>query len=84
LESRARAIAAGTPFFVSTWSNGYCIKDSSGLCVVPAHDLPTNMTLTKVDFASSTEITLAFTDDAPQSTLRAEINIDQYGFIDGE
>lgn len=84
LESRARSFAAGTQFAVNIFSNGYCIKDSSNLCVVPFHNLPTGMVLTSVDLATSTKMALAFTDSGSEGVLKVEINIDQNGFIDGQ
>lgn len=84
LESRARSLASGSIFVVSTWSNGYCLKDSSDLCVVPAHDLPKNMILTSVDLATSTKIILSFSNGGSESVLQTEINIDQYGYVDGQ
>lgn len=90
LESRARALVSGSFFVVSIWSNGYCIKDVSSLCVVPIHDLPANIVLTSIDSSTSTKMLLAFTDDVSKTVtdntkvnaLVAEINIDKYGFID--
>lgn len=82
LESRTRTFVTGMPFVVSTWSNGYCIKDFSGLCVVPVHDLPPNMSLTSIDFATSTKMTIAFTDVSSENVPQVQISIDQYGFID--
>jgi len=81
LESRARSLVSDKTFVVSTWSNGYCIKDISGLCVSPAHDLPSNMTLESISLATSTKIIITFAGGAPGSVPRAEINIDQNGFI---
>jgi prepilin-type N-terminal cleavage/methylation domain-containing protein len=83
LESQARSLVSGTHFVVSTWSNGYCIQDISNLCVVPVHNLPRNMVLASVNFATSTKIILTFTDSPPENFLKMEINIDQNGFILG-
>lgn len=83
LESRARSFVSGQTFVVSTWSNGYCIKDGSGLCVGLVHGLPSNIVLTSFDLATSTKIVLDLGSNATSSVFRTEINIDQYGFIDG-
>lgn len=77
LESRARLLVSGTTFVVSTWSDGYCIKDISGLCVGPVHNLPSSMTLTSMNFATSTKMIIS------GNSIQVEINIDQNGFIDG-
>lgn len=81
LESRARTLASGSSFIVSTWSDGYCIKDVSDLCVTPIHNLPSNMTLTSIDLATSTKITIAFSGSVPEKTLKIEINVDQHGLV---
>jgi len=83
LESRARSFASSSVFFVSVSPNGYCIQDSSGLCVVPFHNLPANMTLTSTNFATSTEMIISFVGIDPKNLPNAEIIIDQNGFIDG-
>jgi prepilin-type N-terminal cleavage/methylation domain-containing protein len=76
LESRARSLVGSTEFIVSITSHGYCIQDISNLCVTPFHELPPNMTLMNIDFATSTKIIIAL-----ENILKAEINIDQNGFI---
>lgn len=81
LESRARSLVGGVSFTVGVWSNGYCIKDVSNLCVVPFHNLPPNMVLINTNFATSTKMTITFSDIPADSALKAEINIDQHGSI---
>jgi type II secretory pathway pseudopilin PulG len=81
LESRARSLASGGIFNVSTWTNGYCIQDLSGLCIDPIHNLPPNVMLTSTNFATSTKLIIAFS-DLSENGLQAEINVDQYGFIE--
>jgi prepilin-type N-terminal cleavage/methylation domain-containing protein len=83
LESRARSMVGGTPFVVSTWSNGYCLKNTSNLCIGPVHNLPSNMLLTSINFATSTKIIISIAGGLSNEALKTEINIDQYGFIDG-
>ena len=79
LESRTRSLVSDKLFEVSTWSNGYCIKDVSGLCVTPVHELPSGMSLDGVYLATSTKMILSL-----ENILKTEINIDQNGFIDGQ
>jgi prepilin-type N-terminal cleavage/methylation domain-containing protein len=81
LESRARSLVSNESFFVSVWSNGYCIKDVLGLCVDPVHNLPSNMMLISTSLPTSTKIVIAFATASLESVLRAEINIDQNGFV---
>jgi prepilin-type N-terminal cleavage/methylation domain-containing protein len=78
LESRARSFVHNTPFVVGIWSSGYCIQDALFVCTTPSHILPANMTLQSFKFATSTKIILH---GSIQST---EINLDQYGFVDGQ
>ncbi len=78
IESRARTLVSGSEYFVNIWSNGYCIKDDSDLCVVPAHDLPVNFTISSFDLATSTKIVIS-----TSGGISSEINLDQNGFIDG-
>jgi prepilin-type N-terminal cleavage/methylation domain-containing protein len=77
LESRARSLVGGAQFTVATWSNGYCLQDISTLCIMPFHNLPSNMVLTSIDFATSTKIRIGFF----ESSIQTEINIDEYGSI---
>lgn len=84
LESRARSMVGESLFVVGTWSNGYCIMDSSGLCVVPVHDLPANMSLISLVSATSTKMIIAFSDVGSGSAPNEEIIIDRNGFINGK
>ena len=77
LESRTRSSVGDNSFVVLTWTSGYCIQDLSNLCVVPAHSLPVNTTLEEFNFATSTKFVL-------KNTIQVEVNVDQYGFVDGQ
>ena len=76
LESRTKSLAGDESLTLAIWPTGYCIQNTSNVCVMPFHNLPVNMALKKNKLATTTQYVI-------EDGVQTEIITEKYGYIDG-